>query len=149
MGGPKGCNKGDQCPFLHHLPPRPFHHHPPLFNLRPPHPGWRGPPPATPAHRGPRPRAGSAKDGTGPFTPKPGPVPKQVPGFQGKRDCSETAISENKKAKPSVDLVDELRLQLAKVSKERNDIEKERDENDEMVTTLKQELEKVREEKAV
>ena len=48
-----------------------------------------------------------------------------------------------------MDLVDDLRKQLAKLSKERNDIEKERDDNDEMVTTLKQELEKVREEKAV
>ena len=88
--------------------------------------------------------------GTGPPKPRPGLVPKLVAEVQGKRSCSETAISsENKKAKPAVDHVADLQTQLAKVSKERMDIEKERDENDEMVTTLKQELEKVREEKAV
>ena len=38
---------------------------------------------------------------------------------------------------------------MAKVSKERNAIEKERDDNDEMVTALKQELEKVRKEKVL
>ena len=78
-------------------------------------------------------------------TPRPGPGPGQVAGKEGKRGSEASAISDNKKAKPDVGLVDELRAELAKLSKERNDIEKERDDNDEMVTTLKQELEKARE----
>ena len=46
-------------------------------------------------------------------------------------------------------LVEDLRGQLAKVSKERNAMEKKRDDNDQMVTALKQELEKVRKEKVL
>ena len=148
------------CLFLHHPPPQPFHPH-----FRPPHPGWRGPRPP----RGARSRDGR---GTGSPTPQPGPVgqgkkgnetvaisenkkakpgsssltpePGIGPGPGGleRRGSEVSAISETKTA----DLVDDLRTQLAKLTKEKNDIEKERDVNDEMVTTLKGELEKYREE---
>ena len=73
-----------------------------------------------------------------------------VKGLEGENaDETRSKTIGESSSKPAVGLVEDLRGQLAKVSKERNAIEKERDDNDEMVTALKQELEKVRKEKVL